>query len=497
MSSIRRQSIISSVVIYIGFLAGLVNTYFFTREGNFTEAQYGLTTIFIAIATMMAAFAMLAMPSYIFKFYHYYNDHLPPKKNDMITWALLVSTVGFILVMIAGWAMKDLVVKKYGTKSPLLITYYYWIFPFGLGLTIYTVLEAYTWNMGKSVLANFFREVQWRLLTTLLIVLVITNTIKDFDLFIKLYAFTYPGIAVSLFAYLLVTKKIHFTTKPSKVTRRLLTKMITYSAFVFGGSLIFTISQVFDSFVLGSVLGLEIAGIFGLATVITSIIQAPQRGIVSASISHLSKAWKDKNTALLQRIYQRSSINQLIFACAIFLLIWMNFYDGVTTFKLKPAYLTAAEVFFILGLTKIVDMGTGVNSQIIITSNYWRFELLSGMVLLVLMLPLTFFLTKKMGINGPAIATLISVTIYNTIRIAFLWKKYQLFPFTIQSVYTVLLAAACYGVCYFAYNDMHGIGGMTLRSITFIILYGAGAIALKLSPDIQPVLQTLRKKIGI
>jgi len=497
MSSIRRQSIISSVVIYIGFLAGLVNTYFFTREGNFTEAQYGLTTIFIAIATMMAAFAMLAMPSYIFKFYHYYNDHLPPKKNDMITWALLVSTVGFVLVMIAGWAMKDLVVKKYGTKSPLLITYYYWIFPFGLGLTIYTVLEAYTWNMGKSVLANFFREVQWRLLTTLLIVLVITNTIKDFDLFIKLYAFTYPGIAVSLFAYLLVTKKIHFTTKPSKVTRRLLTKMITYSAFVFGGSLIFTISQVFDSFVLGSVLGLEIAGIFGLATVITSIIQAPQRGIVSASISHLSKAWKDKNTALLQRIYQRSSINQLIFACAIFLLIWMNFYDGVTTFKLKPAYLTAAEVFFILGLTKIVDMGTGVNSQIIITSNYWRFELLSGMVLLVLMLPLTFFLTKKMGINGPAIATLISVTIYNTIRIAFLWKKYQLFPFTIQSVYTVLLAAACYGVCYFAYNDMHGIGGMTLRSITFIILYGAGAIALKLSPDIQPVLQTLRKKIGI
>jgi O-antigen/teichoic acid export membrane protein len=497
MSSIRRQSIISSVVIYIGFLAGLVNTYFFTREGNFTEAQYGLTTIFIAIATMMAAFAMLAMPSYIFKFYHYYNDHLPPKKNDMITWALLVSTVGFVLVMIAGWAMKDLVVKKYGTKSPLLITYYYWIFPFGLGLTIYTVLEAYTWNMGKSVLANFFREVQWRLLTTLLIVLVITKTIKDFDLFIKLYAFTYPGIAVSLFVYLVVTKKIHFTTKPSKVTRRLLTKMITYSAFVFGGSLIFTISQVFDSFVLGSVLGLEIAGIFGLATVITSIIQAPQRGIVSASISHLSKAWKDKNTALLQRIYQRSSINQLIFACAIFLLIWMNFYDGVTTFKLKPAYLTAAEVFFILGLTKIVDMGTGVNSQIIITSNYWRFELLSGMVLLVLMLPLTFFLTKKMGINGPAIATLISVTIYNTIRIAFLWKKYQLFPFTIQSVYTLLLAAACYGVCYFAYNVMHGIGGMTLRSITFIILYGAGAIALKLSPDIQPVLQTLRKKIGI
>src|SRR5687768_8733413 len=108
MSSIRRQSIISSIVIYIGFAVGLLNTYLMTREGGFTEAEYGLTTIFIAVSAMMMAIASLGMPSYIFKFYHYYNDHLPPRKNDMITWALLVSTIGFILVMIAGWAMKSL-----------------------------------------------------------------------------------------------------------------------------------------------------------------------------------------------------------------------------------------------------------------------------------------------------------------------------------------------------------------------------------------------------
>ncbi len=496
MSSIRRQSIISSVVIYIGFLAGLVNTYFFTRQGTFTADQYGLTTVFIAIATMMAAFAMLAMPSYIYKFYHYYNDFVPPRKNDMLTWALLVSTIGFVLVMIAGLAMKELVIKKYGTKSPLLITYYYWIFPMGLGLTIYSVLEAYTWNIGKSVVANFFREVQWRLLTTLLIVLVITNTIKDFGLFIKLYSFTYIGIAVSLFIYLYIKNQIHFTFTPSKITRRLLKRIITYTSFVFGGSLIFTISQVFDSFVLASVLGLEIAGIFGLATVITSIIQAPQRGIVSASISHLSKAWKDKNIPLLQKIYQRSSINQLIFACAIFLLIWLNFYDAIYTFKLKPAYVSAAWVFFILGLTKIIDMGTGVNAQIIATSNYWKFEFVSGIVLLILMLPLTYLLTNTIGITGPAIATLISITIYNIIRIVFLWKKFKLFPFTIQSLYTVLLAAACYGVTYFAFINVQGITGMFLRSITFLTLYVSGTVWMKLSPDIYPVVQTIKRRMG-
>ena len=95
--------------------------------------------------------------------------------------------------------------------------------------------------------------------------------------------------------------------------------------------------------------------------------------------------------ALLQKVYQRSSINQLVFACAIFLLIWMNFSDGIKTFGVKSTYLDASSIFFLLGITKIIDMGTGVNAQIIATSTYWRFELLSGVILLSVMLPLTYY----------------------------------------------------------------------------------------------------------
>ncbi len=487
------------MVIYIGFAVGLLNTYFFTKQGTFTEAEYGLTTIFIAIATMMSAFATMAMPSYIFKFHPYYNDNLPPRKNDMITWALLVSLIGFVLVMIAGWTLKHLVIKKFGTNTPQLVAYYYWIFPLGLGLTIYTVLEAYAWSLHKSVLTNFFREVQWRLFTTVLIVLFVSNIIKDYDLFIKIFAFSYPSIAISLLAYLVITKKIHFTFTVSKVSRRYFKKIIALCTFVYGGTLIFTISQVFDTIVIASLLeeGSAKAGIFGLATIVTSIIQAPQRGIISASIPHLSKAWKDKNMALLQKVYQRSSINLLIFACGIFLLIWLNFTDGIITFGVKPSYLDAAWIFFLLGLTKIIDMGTGVNAQIIGTSTYWKFELISGVILLSVMLPLTYILTKQYGLIGPAIAALISISIYNVIRIIFLWKKFRLFPLTIQSLYTLLLAGGCYAVCYFAFKDMHGFAGMFVRSVVFIALYAAGVVGMNLSPDIQPVVETIKKRLGI
>jgi O-antigen/teichoic acid export membrane protein len=497
MSTIRRQSIISSVVIYIGFAIGLLNTYFFTKESLFAPDQYGLTSIFVAIATMMSALSLAAMPSYIFKFYHYYNDHLPPRKNDLLTWALLVSIMGFILVMLIGWWFKGLVIRKFGEHSPLLVTYYYWIFPMGLGLTLYSILENYTWALGKPVVTSFLKEVLWRLFTTLLIVVMLF--VQDFDLFIKLYAFTFPGIAVALFIYLLVNKKIHFTFKRSKVTRRYFWTIVKLCAFIYSGTVIVTLSQVFDTIVIAAKLddGMAKAGIFALAQILGSVIQAPQRGIVAASVTHLSRAWKEKNMGALQRIYQRSSINQLVFAIGLFCLIALNYTDAVLTLHLKEIYLSGFNAFILLGLMRIVDMGTGVNAQIISTSNYWKFEFVSGMVLLVLMLPLTYILTQRYDILGPAIANLISITIYNLIRIAFLWKKFRLFPFTKQSLYTVLVGAVSFTICYYVFAGMSGFAGLALRSIGFILLYATGTIYLKLTPDIQPVMAAVRKRLGL
>jgi O-antigen/teichoic acid export membrane protein len=499
MSTIRRQSIISSFVIYSGFAVGLLNTYFFTKEGLFTAEEYGLTTIFIAIATLMMAFASLAMPSYIFKFYHYYNDHLPPKKNDMLAWAVLISSIGFALVIVAGIVFKHLIIRKFGANSPDLITYYFWIFPLGFGLTIYTILEAYAWNLGKSVFTNFLREVQWRLFITLLIILFMAGVIGSYDLFIKLFSLTYAGIALILLLYLLFTGKIAFTFRISKVTRRFFSKIAMLCMYFYAATIIMTLSYVFDTIVIASVLpdGAVKAGIFTLAFLCTSVIQAPQRGIIAASISHISKAWKEKDMSTIRRIYQRSSINQLIFAAGMFLLIGLNYKDAITSFGLKEIYLDGFMVFIILGLTKIVDMGTGLNGQIISTSTYWRFELISGIILVCIMLPLTYILAKKYDIIGPAIASLISISIYNSIRILFLWKKFRLFPFSVQSVYTLVLAASCFTVCYYAFNKMPGFPGMIVRSVVFIALYAAGAFYLKLSPDIKPVWLTLKKRMGI
>ena len=500
MSQIRKQSIISSVLVYIGFAIGFLNTYLFTREGGFTQAQYGLTGIFIAIANIMYAVANLGMGSYINKFYPYYDDNLPKKKNDLLTWALLFSLIGFCLIVIAGFVFKDLVVRKYGTHSPDFVKYYFYIFPFGLGLTLFSILEVYAWQLKKAVLSNFLREIQFRLLTTILILLSFAGIIASFDLFIKLYSFTFLAVAIILLCNLFYTHHISFTFSVSIVSKKFLKKILTLIAFVYGGNLVFTISMVIDTIIIAAVLpnGLAMAGIYTLAQNIASLIQAPQRGIISSSIAALSKAWKDKDLKKINRIYHSSSINQLIFSVGMFSLIWLNFTDAVFSFKLQAGYIDAKWVFFYIGIMRIVDMGTGVSSQIINTSTRWRFDFFTGIILLSFTLPLNYIFTKYyFGVIGPAIANLITFTIYNAVRYLFLIKRFNLQPFTIKTFYTLALGVVSFYCCFFIFKNVHGFAGMSARSLLFILLYASGAFLLKLSPDWVPVWQVLLKRLGI
>ena len=496
MSIIRRQSIISSILIYVGFAFGALNTYLFTREGGpFTKEEYGLTGIFMAIGSIMMSIAAFGMPSYVNKFFPYYKDHLPKKQNDQVSWALLVSIFGFILVMLAGLLFKDVVVQKF-SNSPQLVTYYYWLFPFGLGLTLFAVLEVLAWHNHKSVLSIFLKEVNLRILVTILFILISVSVIPDYDTFIKVYAFLYLAIALALFIYLFATGRINFTFRVSKVTRRFFPKIIVLTLFVWGGTLVYNLAAVADTIIIAGILpnGAAAAGLFTFAQYLTSLIQAPQRSIVAASVAHLSQAWKDKDLDKINRIYHRSSINQLVFSLGMFCLIWLNYNDAIVSFNMQKDFLAALNVFLFMGLVRIIDMGTGVSGQIIATSTSWRFDFVTGIILLAITLPLMWILTVRYGLVGPAIANLIAFTIYNLIRYLFLLRKYNMQPFTVKSLLAIIVAAACYGICYFLLKDKTGMEWLVIRSLLFVSLFFAGTYWFNLTPDLKIVLGNLKRK---
>jgi hypothetical protein len=205
MANIRKQAIVSSILVYLGVLVGAINTYFFVKEGAFTPEQYGLTRLFFDVGQNFYAWASLGVIPVVYKFYPYYKDHLHPRKIDLLTWAMVIAMFGFIIVTIGGFVFEPLVIRKFSRGSVLFVQYYHWVFLFAFGILFFSVLESYSWSVHRSVASNFLKETVLRLFTTVFIVLYLYKAVS-FDGFMKLFSFLFLLIFIVLLIYLYAKK---------------------------------------------------------------------------------------------------------------------------------------------------------------------------------------------------------------------------------------------------------------------------------------------------
>jgi O-antigen/teichoic acid export membrane protein len=120
--------------------------------------------------------------------------------------------------------------------------------------------------------------------------------------------------------------------------------------------------------------------------------------------------------------------------------------------------------------------------------------LLFGVLLVLLMIGLNMLLIPIYGITGSAMATLISVIIYNTIKLLFIVKKMNLYPFgpaTVKSfgIITVILA-----LFYFWEFPFIPEINIVLKSILITIVYVFLNYRLQISADINSLIDNQIKK---
>ncbi len=249
MGSIRKQTIISSSLIYVGFLVGFINNYFYTRNGSFTPSQYALTRIFFDFAQIMFAIGSLGVIPVIYKFYPYYKDNLPEHKIDLLSWSMVAALAGFLMVLAGGWYFEPLFIRKFSANSQLVVDYYFWLFPFAMGMLFFSVIESFCWALHKSVISNFMKETGLRILTSILIALFYFQVIS-FRYFIYLFSFQYLVVFFVLVAYLYRTGNLHITFQISRVTRKFWRKILSMQMMIFGGTVIAAVAATIDSLII-------------------------------------------------------------------------------------------------------------------------------------------------------------------------------------------------------------------------------------------------------
>lgn len=435
MGIIQKQGVKSSFYIMLGFVIGAINLLVLFPL-FFTKNDQGLARAIIDIGATLSVFCTLGTLPVVYKFYPFYNQYLGPQKNELPFITLLLNLMGFGLLLIIGWHEKDFIIRKLG-KSPSLAQYFNYVYPYTFFLLLFYWLEAFAWGLRKGVYTNFLRETAIRILTTLLIVAFGFHWIT-LPQFIVLFSFIYAVPVVLLFINLIQSKQWSiraFTI--SSVTRRLKGKMISFALFVFAGQFFNLLARTNDTFMIVGLRGLSDASIFAIATYVSAILEIPQRSLNAISIPVLAQSWKDKDFANIKHIYHKSVSNLLVIGLMLFGLIWLNIENLVAflnwvSHKQSGGYDAISKLIFILGIAKLIDLATGVNGQIIGTSNYWKFDFFTNLFYILLSIPLNYYLILNYSLEGLAYSNLIALTLYNSIRFTFLYKKFNLQPYTFK-----------------------------------------------------------------
>ena len=474
MGIIQKQGVKSSFFIMMGFLIGAVNLLVLFPM-FFSKNDQGLVRAMLDIGATLSVFCTLGTLPVIYKFYPFYNHYLGPKKNELPFITLIINLIGFSLLLIIGWQQKDFIIRKLG-KSPSLGQYFNYVYPYTFFLLIFYWLEAFAWGLRKGVYSNFLRETLIRILTTLLI---IAFGLKYIDLvgFLTLFSLLYVIPSLLLLINLIQSKQFSFKSlQISNVTKRLKGKMFSFALFVFAGQFFNLLARTNDTFMIVGLRGLSDASIFAIATYVSAILEIPQRSLNSISIPVLASSWKNKDFANIKHVYHKSVSNLLAIGLLLFGLIWLNT-DNLIAFlnwvshKEAGGYDAIVKLIFILGLAKLIDLATGVNSQIIGTSNFWKFDFYTNLFYILLSLPLNFYLIKNYNLEGLAYSNLIALTLYNSIRFSFLYFKFNLQPYTYKHGLFLLLSIGLILLVHQIPTANNIIANILLQSTVFVLSF--------------------------
>ncbi len=500
MGIIQTQGTKSSFYILIGFIIGAVNMlilfpYFFSTE------EIGLTRAILDSSITFASFCTIGSIPAIYKFNPFYTHYLGVKKNDFPLITLITILLGFGVFLIIGITNKDFVIRKLG-KSPTLGKYYYHIYISVFLLLIYSWLEAFAGNVKKTILTNFLKETFVRITTTVLILLY-GFKLLSFKVFVILFCCLYFFPVLILFYELIRSKQwsLNFI-KTSSVTRRLKGRIFNYVSFVFLGQFLGVLARTNDTFLIVGLRGLSDTGIFTIAMYLSAIIEIPQRSLQSISLPVLAESWRVKDMANIKSIYNKSISNLMTIGFLLFGLLLINIQNIVSFLNLishnnHNLFGPLANVFFILGIAKIVDLSTGVNGAIINTSNFWRFDFFTNVGFVCLSIPLNYFLIKEFGLFGLAFSNLASIIIYNSMRYFFLYKKFKLQPYTLKHFYFFIIVIANISLFSILPSFSNFILDGIVKSILYIIGFYFIVAKLNPAPELTTMLFDFLEKKGI
>ena len=242
------------------------------------------------------------------------------------------------------------------------------------------IFEAYYKALLNVVVPTLMKEFFLRVVVSLLVSLYFLEYIS-FEWFINYSILSYALSLLILILYVLFKKQLTLNFSVFQIERTFLKGLLKYMFFIMASAVGSVIVLQIDSLMVTGYLGFEKNAIYVIAFYMASVIEIPKRAIAQMSDSIIATSFEFERVDEIKKIYKQSSINQLILGSFVFLLIVLNLDNIYGIMPMERAYEAGKWVVILIGLGKIMEMGFGVNSEIIISSKLYKSNIVFVIIL--------------------------------------------------------------------------------------------------------------------
>ena len=496
MGSIKRQGIGSGIFMYVGLIVGFVNnSLLFPRYVG--EEVLGFTQWLIELAGLFIMLASFASNATIIRFFPYFRNK-SLKHNGFFGFIFLLRTIGIVLTAVILYLAKGLILEVYSKEtSQYYIETYYPLLIVVLALTCYLeLLENYLGALMRPRIPTFFRDVFGRLLALALILLYHFQYIS-LEEFIILYAWRFALSVLGLAAFTYYIGELHFKAGFSIFRSPHFKQIASYSFYSIFATLGSKITTKIDILMIPSLLNFALGGIYVVYSFFASVIILPHVGIGKIASPILADAWKREAYDEIRQLYSRTALNNLAAGMLIFVGIVINLNNIVAI--LGPQFEAGKYVAVFLGIGQLSHIANGYNGLLINYSPHFRFDLVFKAVTAVATIISNYIFISLYGITGAAMATALTIILINAFIQTFLFRHYQMHPFSKKMLYVIGTGILCLLInLLIPVIKQHFLIDLLVRSSIITLFYAALIIHFRIAPDISDlfwkIVETGKKK---
>lgn len=482
MGVVIRQSILTSIISYVGVVIGYINLLYLYPKFLEPE-QIGLLRTIQDAALLFTPFAIFGLGQSIIKFFPHFSSDTKQAKN-FITLILTLGLFCYGLFFIVFMVFSDFFVSFFETNAPNIIQYTPLILWLTFFLLFITLLEQYSRSQLNIAFPGFLREVGIRLLQGMLVSCYFLGWIS-FEEFLLISVILYLILLVVLAFYLIHQGKLQLSFDYTAFPRNKLKDIFTFSALSFVGTSAMILIGKMDSVMVSGMLGLASNAIYTTAFYMATVIEIPKRAITTTASPLIARAFEKNDLQEVKLIYKKTSINQFIIGALLLIGVWANLPN---VFKLMPKgeyYQAGAFVVTIIGCGKLIDMVFGPSSEIIGLSRHYWFNLVVITLLAGVVITANAFLIPTMGVEGAAYGTVIALIIYNVSKFFFVLGKLGLQPFSWNTLKVLAIALVTALLNRALPTLEQTFFDIAYRSSLITLVFGALIIASKSSMEVN------------